>query len=80
MLKKAMFMAGMLTALVAQLSFPQTQVDLRTQTKSVDFSGASSTRPLKTGAANKTARYPRLPRALRHARASDLLDAERGVT
>ena len=36
-------------ALVAQLSFPQTQVDLRTQGKSVDFSAASATRPLKTG-------------------------------
>jgi len=36
------------------LSLPaaaQTQIDLRTQTKSVDFTGAVSTRPLKTGSA-----------------------------
>src|SRR5579863_1641456 len=29
----------------------QTQVDLRTQSKSVDFSAASSTKPFQTGAA-----------------------------
>jgi len=31
-------------------SFAQTQLDLRTQGKNVDFSAASSTRPMKTGA------------------------------
>ena len=51
MYKKVLSIAGLLTAMFAQLSFPQTQVDLRTQTKSVDFSAATSTRPLKTGTA-----------------------------
>src|SRR5579864_4729593 len=36
-------------ALLGALLCAQTQVDLRTQTKSVDFSGAASTRPSKTG-------------------------------
>ena len=35
--------------LAAALGFAQTQVDLRTQSKSVDFSGATSTRPVQTG-------------------------------
>lgn len=34
---------------LASLAAGQTQVDLRTQSKNVDFSGASSTRPSKTG-------------------------------
>jgi antitoxin (DNA-binding transcriptional repressor) of toxin-antitoxin stability system len=33
---------------------------------------------IEPGATNEAARYPRLPRALRRARAADLLDAERG--
>jgi antitoxin (DNA-binding transcriptional repressor) of toxin-antitoxin stability system len=33
---------------------------------------------IEPGASNEAARYPRLPRALRRARAADLLDAERG--
>jgi len=36
-------------ALAGPQAYPQTQVDLRTQSKSVDFAGASSTRPLKVG-------------------------------
>jgi hypothetical protein len=31
--------------------FAQTQIDLRTQGKSVDFSGASATKPMQTGSA-----------------------------
>ena len=31
------------------LTFGQTQVDLRTQSKSVDFSGANATKPFKSG-------------------------------
>jgi len=38
-----------LAALAAGRGFGQTAIDLRTQSKSVDFSAASSTRPLKTG-------------------------------
>ena len=49
MTTRDLFSAGVLMALVAQRSFPQTQVDLRTQAKSVDFSAATATRPLKTG-------------------------------
>jgi antitoxin (DNA-binding transcriptional repressor) of toxin-antitoxin stability system len=33
---------------------------------------------VEAGASNDAARYPRLPRVLRRARAADLLDAERG--
>ena len=33
---------------------------------------------IESGASNQAARYPRLPRALRRARAAGLLDAERG--
>lgn len=36
--------------LAAWIAAAQTQIDLRTQTKSVDFTAASSTKPLKTGA------------------------------
>ena len=39
----------LLTCLGTALTFSQTQVDLRTQSKSVDFSGASSTKPFKSG-------------------------------
>ena len=35
--------------LAGVLGYAQTTIDLRTQTKSVDFSGANSTRPAKTG-------------------------------
>jgi len=38
-------------ALLAGLAAAQTQVDLRTQGKSVDFSEATSTRPFKMGTA-----------------------------
>jgi len=40
---------GALTSALAGLGWAQTQLDLRTQSKDVDFSAASSTRPLKTG-------------------------------
>jgi hypothetical protein len=40
---------GALTATMAGLGWAQTQVDLRTQGKDVDFSAASFTRPVKTG-------------------------------
>jgi hypothetical protein len=46
-------MRRLISFLMAVASLPaaaQTQVDLRTQSKSVDFTAASSTRPLKTGA------------------------------
>jgi len=36
-------------ALAGLQAYPQTQVNLRTQSKDIDFAGASSTRPLKTG-------------------------------
>lgn len=42
---------GILLALTTLTAQAQTQIDLRTQAKSVDFSGASSTKPLKTGTA-----------------------------
>ena len=42
---------GTLIALTILTAQAQTQIDLRTQAKSVDFSGASSTKPLKTGTA-----------------------------
>jgi hypothetical protein len=38
-----------LLAAVAACGYGQTAIDLRTQSKSVDFSAASSTRPMKTG-------------------------------
>ncbi len=38
-----------MTATLAALAVGQTQVDLRTQSKSVDFSAASSTKPVTTG-------------------------------
>lgn len=42
--------AAMLLA-TAVAAWPQTRLDLRTQTKNVDFSGALSTRPIKVGTA-----------------------------
>ena len=36
----------------------QTQIDLRTQAKNIDFSAANSTRPFKTGTALPTACAP----------------------
>jgi hypothetical protein len=41
---------GALVAAVVGYGMAQTQVDLRTQSKSVDFSAASSTKPMQTGA------------------------------
>ncbi|MCC6589447.1 MAG: hypothetical protein IT168_22295 [Bryobacterales bacterium] len=41
----------LLGALAAGAGYGQTAIDLRTQSKSVDFSAASSTRPIKTGTA-----------------------------
>src|SRR5581483_9222120 len=38
-----------LLALVVAVAFGQIQLDLRTQSKSVDFSAASATKPFKTG-------------------------------
>ena len=40
---------GALVAAVVGYGMAQTQVDLRTQSKSVDFSAASSTKPMQTG-------------------------------
>jgi len=40
---------GLCLALGVPQVYAQTQVDLRTQSKSVDFAGAASTRPFKTG-------------------------------
>jgi hypothetical protein len=40
---------GALVAVVAGYGMAQTQVDLRTQSKSVDFSAASLTKPMQTG-------------------------------
>jgi len=40
---------GALVAVVVSYAAAQTQVDLRTQSKSVDFSAASSTKPMQTG-------------------------------
>src|SRR5271154_6770339 len=39
----------LLWAMLAATGEAQTLVDLRTQTKSVDFSGATSTKPMQTG-------------------------------
>ena len=41
---------GVLVAATAGYGMAQTQVDLRTQAKSIDFSAASSTKPMQTGA------------------------------
>lgn len=41
--------AAPIAALTAWLASGQTQVDIRTQTKDVDFSGASATKPFQTG-------------------------------
>jgi hypothetical protein len=41
---------GALLALAAGCAWAQTQVDLRTQSKDVDFSAATSTKPFQTGA------------------------------
>jgi hypothetical protein len=43
------FLAGVLLALVAGRAGAQTQVDLRTQGKAVDFSAAPSTKPFQAG-------------------------------
>ena len=40
---------GILLTAAASLGWAQTKVDLRTQSKSVDFSAATTTKPLKTG-------------------------------
>src|SRR5260370_40432456 len=40
---------SLLVALYAATLYGQTQVDLRTQSKSVDFSGANATKPFKSG-------------------------------
>src|SRR5260370_34864978 len=40
---------SLLVALYAATLYGQTQVDLRTQSKSVDFSGATATKPFKSG-------------------------------
>jgi len=42
---------GIVLAIAMLAARAQTQIDLRTQAKSVDFSGAASTKPLKTGTA-----------------------------
>lgn len=44
-----MYRMLLITVALAAIAVAQTQVDLRTQSKSVDFSGASSTKPLTTG-------------------------------
>src|SRR5258708_35459857 len=40
---------SLLVAFYAATLYGQTQVDLRTQSKSVDFSGANATKPFKSG-------------------------------
>lgn len=45
------FRYAALVCAVASLGYAQTLVDLRTQSKSVDFSSASTTKPIKTGTA-----------------------------
>ena len=47
-MKRYRFLAGWMLA-AAIPAFAQTKVDLRTQSKSVDFSGASLTKPVRTG-------------------------------
>src|SRR5260370_27910128 len=42
---------SLLVAFYAATLYGQTQVDLRTQSKSVDFSGANATKPFKSGTA-----------------------------
>jgi len=42
---------GWMVSSAVTLSLSQTKVDLRTQGKSIDFSGASSTKPMRTGSA-----------------------------
>ncbi|MDP8982996.1 MAG: hypothetical protein M3O35_20660 [Acidobacteriota bacterium] len=51
MLHRFLITAGLLSVVLASSTWAQNQtlVDLRTQTKSVDFSGANTTRPFKTG-------------------------------
>lgn len=45
---------GLLVWAFATTGYGQTQVDLRTQSKSVDFSGAGSTKPMQTGSSLPT--------------------------
>ena len=45
----SILMTGVIWSLVAIQAEAQTQVDLRTQSKDVDFANAASTRPVKTG-------------------------------
>src|SRR5713226_4547435 len=40
---------SLLVGFCAGMLYGQTQVDLRTQSKSIDFSGANATRPFKSG-------------------------------
>jgi hypothetical protein len=45
----SILMAGVVWSLIVSPAEAQTQVDLRTQSKDVDFANAASTRPVKTG-------------------------------
>ena len=50
MRKRQLHGKTLLMVMAAGLAIGQTQIDLRTQSKSIDFTGALETRPLKTGA------------------------------
>jgi len=48
-MKSSLFRLTLIVSLLAVSAAGQTQIDLRTQAKDVDFSGASSTKPIQTG-------------------------------
>lgn len=48
-MKSSLFRLSLIVSLLAASAAGQTQIDLRTQAKDVDFSGASSTKPIQTG-------------------------------
>ncbi len=50
-MKSPLFSLSLIVCLLAASAAGQTQIDLRTQGKDVDFSGASSTKPIQTGTA-----------------------------
>ncbi len=49
-MKSSLFRVTLIVFLLAASAAGQTQIDLRTQGKDIDFSGASSTKPIQTGA------------------------------
>ncbi len=48
-MRYCLFQLNLIASLLAVSAAGQTQIDLRTQAKDVDFSGASSTKPIQTG-------------------------------